>query len=282
VSGAARDPVASLVREHAFGRYAATLFAPAPARPHLLALHAFGIEIGRVRDLVSEPMPGELRLQWWRDALENPERADAVSHPVARALEGAIAYGRLPREALLRMIDARTDDLYDDPVATLSELESRLGATHSAALRLACLVAAAGREPGGAEACGFGGVAEGLARLIADLPRHAARRQVLLPVDRMAANGAARADVEAGRPTPALRAVVDELAAHAARRLDDARGAFASLDPAAAVALLPLALVAPELKRLAARGASFEASPEPARWRTLARLWRASRGRPPF
>ena len=282
MSARAPDPVAALVRDHAFGRYAATLFAPAPARPHLLALHAFEIEIGRVRDLVSEPMPGELRLQWWRDALSRPERADAVSHPVAHALEGAIAYGRLPREALLGMIDSRTDDLYDDPVATLAELEARLGATHSAAFRLGCLIAAAGRDPGGAEAAGFGGVAEGLARLIADLPKHAARGQILLPSDRMAAHGANLADLRGASATPALRGVIEELAAHAARRLGEARAAYRALDPAAAAALLPLALVAPEIRRLSARRSPFEPLVPPARWKTLARLWRASRRDPPF
>lgn len=276
------DSVAALVRDHAFGRYAAALFAPAAARPHLLALHAFGVEIGRVRDLVSEPMPGELRLQWWRDALVSPERADAVSHPVAHALEGAIAYGRLPREALLAMIDSRTDDLYDDPVATLPELEARLGATHSAGLRLACLIAAAGRDPGGAEAAGFGGVAEGLTRLIADLSKHASRGQILLPSDRMAAHGANLADIQAGRATPALRAAIDELLAHAARRLDGARAAYGALDPTAAVALLPLALVASEIKRLSARRSPFEPPVQLARWKTLSRLWRASRRDPPF
>ena len=50
-------------------RYLADLFAPADARPHLFALHAFNVEIARVRGKVSEPMPGEIRLQWWREHL---------------------------------------------------------------------------------------------------------------------------------------------------------------------------------------------------------------------
>lgn len=271
------DPVSGLVREADFGRWAAALFAPAEARPHLLALYAYDIELGRVRDLVSEPMPGELRLQWWRDALENPERADAVSHPVARALEGAIAYGRLPREALVGLADARIDDLYDDPVPDIAALEARLGATCSVVLRLASLIAAKGRDPHGADVAGFGGVAQGIVRALRDASRMAARGQILLPVDRMAAHGVSREAVASGLLGEG-RALAGELAAHGRRRLAEARTAFAALDPAASAAFLPLALVEPELGRLERGGAAFET----ARWRTLTRLWRASRRTPPF
>ena len=55
---------ADLVRSHDFPRYVATLFAPAAERRALLALYAFNVEIVRVRDQVSQPLPGEIRLQW--------------------------------------------------------------------------------------------------------------------------------------------------------------------------------------------------------------------------
>ena len=59
----------ALVRDNDPDRFFATLFAPADMRPHIFALYAFSHEIARVRESVSEPMPGEVRLQWWRDAL---------------------------------------------------------------------------------------------------------------------------------------------------------------------------------------------------------------------
>ncbi len=52
---------ADVVRSHDFPRYAATLFAPAAERRALLALYAFNVEIVRVRDQVSQPLPGEIR-----------------------------------------------------------------------------------------------------------------------------------------------------------------------------------------------------------------------------
>ena len=59
-----------LVREADKDRFLATLFAPAAQRPALFALYAFNAEIARVRDIAREPMPGEIRLQWWREVVE--------------------------------------------------------------------------------------------------------------------------------------------------------------------------------------------------------------------
>lgn len=275
------NPVESHVREADFGRWAATLFAPADTRPHLLALYAFDIEVERVRDLVSEPMPGELRLQWWRDALENPERADVVSHPTAAALHDAIAFGRLPVEALVGIVDARVDDLYDDPVATMDELEARLGATHAAILRLATLIVAEGRDPGGAEACGFAGVARGIARTIGTLPKLARRGQALIPADMMAKTGATRDDLFSGRPTEGVREAVRQLADHGLRRLGEARATASGIAPVAYPALLPVALAEAPLRRAWRSPEPFAPWDAP-NWRRLLRLWLKSRGGVPF
>ncbi|MET0313224.1 MAG: squalene/phytoene synthase family protein, partial [Hansschlegelia sp.] len=248
-----RDAVAAIVREADFTAFAAAQFAPADARPHLLALRAFDAELARVRSIVSDPMVGEIRLQWWRDALESPDRADAVAHPVARALEAAIAFGSLPREALLSLVDARADDLYDDPVPTLGELEGRLGATHSALIRLGSLILGHGQDPGGAEAAGYGGVAQGVARLLARLPAEASRGRVMAPVETMAAHGVSREDVISGKDTRELAAAAAELRALASRRLAEARAAFEGVDPVAAPAFLPLAVVPDALRSLGRR-----------------------------
>jgi len=65
---------ADVVRGHDFVRYASTLFTPADQRRGLLALYAFNVEIGRIRDQVSQPLPGEIRLQWWTDMLAGQGR----------------------------------------------------------------------------------------------------------------------------------------------------------------------------------------------------------------
>ncbi len=77
-------------------RYLATLFAPADKRSHLMALYAFSFEIARVREMVSDPLPGEVRLQWWRDLLDGRSHGDALANPVAAALTSTIRTFRLP------------------------------------------------------------------------------------------------------------------------------------------------------------------------------------------
>ena len=78
---------AGLVRSHDFARYASTLFVPGPQRRALLALYAFNVEISRVRDTVSQPLPGEIRLQWWRDLLADASHGGVEGNPVAAELK---------------------------------------------------------------------------------------------------------------------------------------------------------------------------------------------------
>ena len=122
----------ALVREGDPDRYWASLFAPADKRPHLNALYAFNFEIARVREAVREALVGEIRLQWWRDALQGEARGDVKANPVAAALDDTIVKFRLPRHALVTLIDARIFDLYDDPMPSLNDLEGYCGETASA------------------------------------------------------------------------------------------------------------------------------------------------------
>jgi phytoene synthase len=77
------DFCADLVRAHDFARYASTLFMPAELRRALWALYAFNVEISRVREQVSQPLPGEMRLQWWTDMLAGAGHGGVEGNPVA-------------------------------------------------------------------------------------------------------------------------------------------------------------------------------------------------------
>jgi len=74
-------------------RYLSVLYAPEAARPALLALHALDLELAQVVTSTSEPMLGEIRLAWWRDALTT---LDAGTVP-AQPLLALIAAEVLPR-----------------------------------------------------------------------------------------------------------------------------------------------------------------------------------------
>src|ERR1700733_11161323 len=75
--GAGLSVLAAVVRQHDRDRFQTVLFAPARHREALFALYAFNYEIARVREIVHEPVLGQIRLQWWREAV-NAAYADAA------------------------------------------------------------------------------------------------------------------------------------------------------------------------------------------------------------
>jgi len=123
---------AELVRGHDFTRYASTLFVPAAQRRALLAIYAFNVEISRVREQVSQPLPGEMRLQWWTDMLAGAGHGGVEGNPVAAELLLTIRSWRLPVERLSRVIEEHQFDLYNDPMPTMAALEAYTNDTSSA------------------------------------------------------------------------------------------------------------------------------------------------------
>ncbi len=208
------------MRSHDFPRYAATLFAPATERRALLALYAFNVEIVRVRDQVSQPLPGEIRLQWWTDMLSGQVHGSAEGNPVAAELLRAIRDFNLPVEPLSLLADEHQFDLYNDPMPTMTALEGYLAATCSALFALAARIMA---SPWTAEHLArHAGLAQGLAQVITNLPRDAAHRQLFLPQQLLTSHNCNMEDVFAGQETPILRAVLDQLADEARQHLTTA------------------------------------------------------------
>src|SRR5713226_379142 len=113
------SPVAALVRRHDRDRFQTVLFAPAARRAALFALYAFNYEVARVRESVSQPMLGQIRLQWWREVIAAAYAGDKPrDHPVVEPLAATIAEFGLTRRYFDRLIDAREADLADEPPAT--------------------------------------------------------------------------------------------------------------------------------------------------------------------
>lgn len=260
------------VRERDFERYALTLFAAPEHRRALLALYAFDIEVSRVRDMVSQPLPGEIRLQWWADALTGKEHGEVSGNPVAAELLRAVdAYG-LPRDMLDRLIEAHRFDLYDDPIPSLQHFNAYAGQTDGAMLTLSARVL--GADAAQAEAlAGEAGIALGIMRAINLLPLHASRRQLYLPADLIEQFQVRDEDVFAGTATPALRELIAHLHGVARARLDAAMALLPSIAPTIRPALLQLAL----LRRQLDAGVPDDPFrlPERSRLRTLWTMWRA-------
>jgi 15-cis-phytoene synthase len=265
------DHCTALVRETERDRYLATLFAPAEHRDALMALYAFNIEIARVREVAREPMPGEIRLQWWREVLSRERGGEAAAHPVAAALLAALAQYGIDPKRLIALIDAHSFDLYDDPMGTLDDLDAYGAATQGTLLDVAAAILGAHNEPVRRHA----GIALAIAAMFTDFPRHASRRQLYIPVEVLDRHKVDREQIFAGQGSDALRAAFAELIRHARRQLQAAQMAMPSAPMLPA--LLPAALVGSQL-RSAERPGYQPFQPMP--FSLLRRqwlLWRAAR-----
>ena len=269
---------ANLVRSHDFARYAATLFVPADRRRALLALYAFNAEISRVREQVTQPLPGEIRLQWWTDMLTGTGQGGVEGNPVAAELLMTIRNFRLPVEPLRRLIEEHQFDLYNDPMPSMAALEGYINDTTTALFMLAADIAA--RPSAEIEHLArHAGLAQGLAQVIANVPLDASRRQLFVPLQVLQQHGSGIEEIFAGKQTPKVRATLDQLIGEAQRHLKTALGLLADVPPQVRPIFLPLALVRRDLARMARADTDPFVLDVRSRLSTLWTLWRASRSR---
>ncbi len=219
-------------------RWRATLFAPAPLRARLTALYAFNVEIARVRETVSEPLLGQIRLQWWREALGEIAAGGSVrKHPIV----ACVAAADLDLAALGRAIDGRERDLDDAPFADLAEMAAYARETSGSIFKAA--FGAAASDTSAAEDLGTGYALAGIVRA---LPFYARQRRLPLPADLIAQAGLAPEAIHEGKAGIRIAAAIEPIV-HRARDLLEAR-----IPRAALPAALPAALARLWLKRLAA------------------------------
>ena len=265
---------AELVRGADRDRYLATLFAPAEMRGALQALYAFNVEVRRVRDVAREPLPGEIRLQWWTEVLSGERGEEASANPVAAALRATIAQHRLAPARLLDLIEAHRFDLYDEPMVSVAELERN--AKHTTAPLIALSAQILGPEVAAVgSAAEPAGIAETVTRLMAAFPVHAARAQLYVPGEILDRHKVTPQQIFAGRPLPGINAALADLRDLARQKLAAAGERILTLPAAALPAFLPLASLRAALDRLG-RDDAF-APTELSVWRRQWLIWRASR-----
>ena len=256
-------------------RYFATLVLPEAARPALTALYAFSADIASVRDRAKEAAAGEIRLQWWQDALAGEGHGAVRANPLADALLDTIAQYGLPVAALVRLVEARRFDLYDDPMPDMAGFEGYAGETASVLYQLGAMILNEGRpvEPG--DAAGHLGVAHALAGHLRAFGYNASKGRIVLPRDVFATCGVRDADIRAGTPSENLSVALTRFADIATDHLRKADAAIATLPREFRAVFAPTALLRAQLRRLDL-DTPFALQPDLADWQKIAVLgwWR--------
>ncbi|MDQ6432941.1 phytoene/squalene synthase family protein [Mesorhizobium sp. LHD-90] len=235
--------VAERVRDADYDRYLSVLYAPPDRREALLSLYAFNAEIAGIRDKVREALPGEVRLQWWRDVIAGHAAGAATGHPLADALIHTIDRHNLPIAAFDNYLEARIFGLYDDPMPSRTDLEGYCGETAGALIQLAAMVLDANAAPDFAALAGHAGCAQAITGILRLLPLHRARGQCYVPRDILAAAGTTPEEfIAAGAGAAAERAVAAMIAL-AQEHLSAFVVRAGALPETLRPAFLPLALV---------------------------------------
>ena len=215
---------AEQVRRQDRERYLTALLAPPARREDLFALYAFNLEVAKTAEVVSEALVGRIRLQWWREAIDEIYEGRPRTHAVVTALAAAVERHDLPRQPFDRIIEAREADLDGEPPADLAALETYAEGTATNLFRLAfaALGCPADQGPTG-EAARRLGIAWALTGLIRAVPFHASQMRNYLPADLTAEAGFDPAELFAFRASPALARVIEPMVAAAVDHLGAAR-----------------------------------------------------------
>lgn len=209
---------ADLVRRSDPERWLCALFAPPPQRAAIIALLALNQELGRITEVTREPMTALIRLQWWRDAVGAAPPAQAIGHPVVRALRRALAQDHLEGAALQALIDAREEELQAAPPESVAAMVEQARAIAGRVQRLTASALGA-VDAGALDAAERVGTAWGLVGVVRATRHRATLGRISLPI---AAGGVTESDVVAGRMSPAMAEVITAVLA-AARPLAQSR-----------------------------------------------------------
>ena len=205
---------AELVQRGDPDRFLAVMAAPVHARARLFPLYAFNLEVARAPWVTQEPLIAEMRLQWWRDVVENAASGAARAHEVAGPLHDLIRDCGLPVAVLDRLIAARRWDIHREPHDSAEALSGYLEDTGAGLMWLAARALGAPDEAEAAvRAYGWASAAAGYLRAVPEL---AARGRQPLPEGLTA----------------------QDLAREGLRRLSEARAARKAVPKRAAPALL--------------------------------------------
>jgi phytoene synthase len=265
-----RAEVDRAARALAYDDYLIALLAPRRYRDDLITLAAVFGELARIPLQVSDPALGEIRLQWWRDALASDARS---GHPVADAALALKSRLSAPVADLIApVIEARAAELYAEPFPTDEAFDAYVTAPERAALAMRAALLGVRLDQTGAPVDAAARTL-GLVRTCVRLPYVFAKGRYPLDARRLGITGDADA-IDEHRLRTAMTGLIQEAAAAWAALCPSLR----RISPDARRVMVPVALAGPYLRAIQKAGRDVlrdVADPSPLE-RSM-RLWLAAR-----
>jgi len=212
-----------LVKKTDYEHFLTNLFLPDNMRKHAFAIRAFSAEIAGVRDNISDRTIGQMRMQFWKDAIENIYEEKPPQHPVALELYSMINKHPVSKLLLLRIIESREQFLSDRPFASVEEVES-YGEKAFSSVYLILLEIMKNDNGHIKHAATALGKCEGLITLLRGTPFNANKRRVYLPTNLlMERNLSSQNVIRDGHENAELREVFEIIAHRAEEHLNSCR-----------------------------------------------------------
>lgn len=256
-----------MVRADDRERYDCCLFAPSSLQPRLWALYAFNQEIAKTRENVSEEALGQIRLQWWRDVVQELREGIIRDHPVVKAMSQELTNPAV-LDLLDRLIDAREQDLYDDGPADFDALVSYAEGVGGILSEVALLLSVSSKEAEPLIAKSrSAGKAWAMLGLVRAIPFHWASNRNYLPDDK---GKASLATTDADKMFELAAPSIEKMLTFVSDEIAKLKTKKGSVPHAARHVFLPLVLVESNLLALnRVRNNPFKAR----EIGTLSRLW---------
>ncbi|MCP5365722.1 MAG: squalene/phytoene synthase family protein [Hyphomicrobiales bacterium] len=230
-------------------RFVCSLFAPAGQRADLMVLYAINLEVSFIRERTTEPMVGRIRLQWWREAIEDVFDGGQARHPLLLSLGELVRRCELDRSHFRDILAARERDFDDEPPPTLNELIAYAEGTSASLAKLSLKVLGADTEANRAVARDVG-IVWALTGLVRSVPFQLRAQRLYLPQSVMEAAGFDRSRVARPGDNDALRRAVTPVVECAETFVRDARARRHAVTPEALPILLWMTLAGGYLKRI--------------------------------
>ncbi|KAI5122808.1 hypothetical protein M0805_000150 [Coniferiporia weirii] len=229
-SFSSQDPDAycrDFVRKHDRDSYLTSQFFPRSLQPACFALKAFYVELAMIQDSVSNPMVGQLRMQFWKDTVRAISEGRPPRHPVAIALHDASKVAQIAPYHLKRIIEARDVELNSPAHLNMDTLLAHAESTASTLNYLLLSILGLSSSESYSHIASHLGVSQMLATLLRALPYHVSKGIMVIPPSITAKHNVNQEDVfRHGPAATGIQDAVYEFAVVANDHLITAREMF--------------------------------------------------------